>query len=435
MELKIFQFSKLQISSPKRDKGLQTGWESFFPYYAGYPEIFVKGLLESANLSPTSIILDPWNGSGTTTFVASRLGYEAVGLDINPVMVVIARARMLPCSEADSLLPLALALVGQGPRPTIEAGADPLEEWFAPQTATAIRQIETAIRESTIGGIAPLDGATIGRISGLAATLYLGLFAACRSLSRVHRSTNPTWMRKPKSEEQKTTVPPVGVVAAFIDNVRAMANELAASEKTPGIAPRWAIEVADTTSASLKPDSVDLVVTSPPYCTRIDYTAATRVELAILAPILPEAREDLSRNMIGSIRVPVKKIAQSADWGETCNRFLDRVRQHDSKASSTYYYSTHLDYFDKIDSSFGRISSTLRPGGIVCLVVQDSYYKDVHNDLPTIVTEMCGRHGLRLGRRDDFRFSRSMARVNRHTKIYGRPSVPTEAVLCFEKAA
>ena len=31
-------------------------------------------------------------------------------------------------------------------------------------------------------------------------------------------------------------------------------------------------------------DSVDFVLTSPPYCTRIDSTAATRIELAVLAP-------------------------------------------------------------------------------------------------------------------------------------------------------
>ncbi|MES0198959.1 DNA methyltransferase [Mesorhizobium sp. M0011] len=415
---------------------MQTGWERFFPYYAGYPEIFVEDLLGSAGLPANSVVFDPWNGSGTSTLVASRLGHKAIGLDINPVMVVIARARMLPPSEADSLVPLALTISTKTPRRVAVVANDPLEEWFVPATAAKIRQIEGAIRQSTVGGTTPPGCVVdIGRISGLAATLYLGLFATCRSLSHARRSTNPTWMRKPRSDAQKTVAPVGEVTQVFVDNVRAMAAELAATEKSKPAVPPWVIEVADTTSTELSPSSVDFVVTSPPYCTRIDYTAATRIELAILAPILPEAREELSRNMVGSIRVPIKEIVPSVLWGRACNEFLKQVKDHDSKASSTYYYRTHLDYFDKISKSLSRISSALRPGGVACLVVQDSYYKEIHNDLPAIVVEMCESQNLRLGRREDFRFNRSMMRVNRHTKIYGRPSVPTEAVLCFEKVS
>lgn len=435
MEFKIFRFDKLQITSPKRDRHPQTGWEAFFPYYAGYPEDFVRNLLVSAKLTPKATILDPWNGSGTSTFVASRLGYAATGIDINPVMVVIARARMLPSSEADSLVPLALTLTEQSSRPLPSASDDPLNDWFVPESANAIRQIEMAIRESTTGGVAHLDGSvSVGRISGLTATLYLALFATCRSLSRDHRSTNPTWLRRPRSDADRTAVPREDVVSTFVGNVKAMANELAAVSQPLTATLHWSIEVADTTNANLTPESVDFVVTSPPYCTRIDYTAATRIELAVLGPILQEAREELSRNMIGSIRVPTRSIEPSQEWGKTCIEFLSDVKSHISKASSTYYYKTHLDYFDKLNRSLRRISSSLRPNGAACVVVQDSYYKDIHNDLPTIVTQMCDRHGLRLRRREEFRSNRSMVRVNRHTKIYGRPSEPTEAVLCFEKA-
>ena len=45
-------------------------------------------------------------------------------------------------------------------------------------------------------------------------------------------------------------------------------------------------------------------------------------------------------------------------------------------------------------------------GGRAVLVVQDSYYKDVHNDLPTITAEMAQSVGLKLQRREDFRLQR-----------------------------
>jgi hypothetical protein len=39
---------RLHILSPKRNKQLQTGWEGFFPYYAGFPELFARELLQSS---------------------------------------------------------------------------------------------------------------------------------------------------------------------------------------------------------------------------------------------------------------------------------------------------------------------------------------------------------------------------------------------------
>jgi hypothetical protein len=80
--------------------------------------------------------------------------------------------------------------------------------------------------------------------------------------------------------------------------------------------------------------------------------------------------------------------------GSTCNEFLASVGAHKSKASSGYYLKTHLDYFSKLSSSIDRIVTVMRPGAKAILVVQDSYYKDVHNDLPTIVSEMAELSGL-----------------------------------------
>jgi len=66
------------------------------------------------------------------------------------------------------------------------------------------------------------------------------------------------------------------------------------------------------------------------------------------------------------------------------------------------------------------------------LVVQDSYYKDIHNDLPTIITEIGAHHGLTLGQSKAFHL-RSMSDINPGRQTYVRPSGATESVLCFTK--
>lgn len=60
-----------RIPSPKRTKKARMGWDGFFPYYAGFSEQFARELISSSGLKPGSLVHDPWNGSGTTTYAAS----------------------------------------------------------------------------------------------------------------------------------------------------------------------------------------------------------------------------------------------------------------------------------------------------------------------------------------------------------------------------
>ncbi|MCA1370223.1 site-specific DNA-methyltransferase [Bradyrhizobium sp. BRP14] len=432
--------SRLHILSPKRNKRLQTGWEGFFPYYAGFPELFARELLQSAKLPRGAVILDPWNGSGTTTYAASSLGLTSIGIDLNPVMIVVARARLLPPSEADHLPPLAATILShaRSATPTLDP-SDALLGWFDTGTAAFIRGIERNIRRSLVGNMTKSpDAIHLDKISGTAATLYVALFAACRKLVAPFRSSNPTWLRVPKETEARVAAPQIIVARCFAANVRSMSAALAAkidADLPVADMQRSAeckINLSDTVSMKLGAGSVDFVLTSPPYCTRIDYTAATRIELAVLGPLLSKDARALGKQMIGSTQVPSASIEIDEKWGTTCADFLEALQKHPSKASGGYYYRTHLDYFDKMSRSMERMSDALKPGGHAILVVQDSYYKDLHNDLPKIISEIGGQHGLSLERREDFHL-RSMSDINPGRRSYARPSGATESVLCFVK--
>lgn len=432
--------NRLRIVSPKRNKRLQTGWEGFFPYYAGYPELFARELLQSAELPHGAIVLDPWNGSGTTTYTATSLGLNSIGIDLNPVMIIVARARLLPPSEADHLRPLAATILSHAHSapPTLHPD-DALLGWFDPATAKFIRGIEQNIRRSLVGSMTKSpDGVHLDRISGTAATLYVALFAACRRLVAPFRSSNPTWLRAPKADDTRIAVPKAVIARNFGNNVRGMTAALVEKREADLRLANVAhsgdckISLSDTVSMDLAAESVDLVLTSPPYCTRIDYTAATRIELAVLAPLLKTAERALGRQMIGSTQVPENDIEVDESWGETCLNFLTALKAHPSKASDGYYYRTHLDYFDKMSRSMERLVASLKPGGRAILVVQDSYYKDIHNDLPKIITEIGANQGLTLRQSKAFHL-RSMSDINPARKTYQRPSGATESVLCFHK--
>jgi len=351
-------------------------------------------------------------------------------------MIIVARARLLPPSEADSIVPLATDTIkGVRADPRSLDANDPLLWWFNRPTASAIRAIERRIRHQLVGDrTVTNEGLKLENISGLAATFYVALFSVCRHLTIRYQSSNPTWLRRPKGREWRVGAQRADILSAFVTSLESMAAVLAlrVAETSSEYAQSF-LKVADATKDAMPNASVDFILTSPPYCTRIDYSAATRIELAILHPLLHIEMEELGRQMIGSTRVPDHEITVADNWGATCAKFLRMVKRHPSKASSGYYLKTHLDYFEKMSASLGNLSSALKPQGAAILVVQDSYYKDVHNDLPTITTEMAQSFGLKLRRREDFRLQRSMAGINPYSRTYKRVPGALEAVLCFEK--
>lgn len=411
------------------------GWDGFFPYYAGYSEKFARSVLASAGLTKKALVLDPWNGSGTTTYSASQLGLASRGIDINPVMLIVTRARLLPRSEADSLEPLAREVVkGLRGNQSLVKPDDPLLNWFTLPTAALTRALERRIQEHFLGDMTlSASGLKLENISGLAATFYMALFSVCRHLAASYQSSNPTWLRMPRGDECVIDSDREEMFTMFVANLKSMAEALAARPTQVEKLADVDLSIADTTSLKLATNKIDFILTSPPYCTRIDYAAATRIELAVLHPLLGLRMEDLGRRMIGSTRVPTAEITRDPQWGKTCGHFLRAVKKHPSKASAGYYYKTHLDYFDKMHASLTGLSAALKDSGKAVIVVQDSYYKDVHNDLAAIITEMGRTTNLRLSRRVDFHISRSMAGVNPHSRNYRQTSSAVESVLCFQK--
>src|ERR1700722_13182399 len=126
------------IENPKRRPDTAAGRDEWFPYYAGFSSTFAQRLIQSAGLSQKSTFLDPWNGSGTSTTAAVASGHRAMGFDLNPVMAVVAKARLLPNIDAPSIAPLLSEIVKKSARQHITAEEDPLLVWFAPSAAIEI---------------------------------------------------------------------------------------------------------------------------------------------------------------------------------------------------------------------------------------------------------------------------------------------------------
>ncbi len=79
------------------------------------------------------------------------------------------------------------------------------------------------------------------------------------------------------------------------------------------------------------------------------------------------------------------------------------------------------------------MSRVLSNDGFCTLVVQDSYYKDVHNDLPQMFVDFAASMKWRLRVRENFPIGRTMAGINRQTKRYRSSASAVESILVFQK--
>ncbi len=102
------KFVRLRIAHLEKVKGEKTLYTDFvdtfndtnayafhnlYPYKGKfYPRIF-RTLINAFQLDQNSLILDPFNGSGTTTHEASLMGIRSVGVELTPMGVFMGKLK------------------------------------------------------------------------------------------------------------------------------------------------------------------------------------------------------------------------------------------------------------------------------------------------------------------------------------------------------
>lgn len=413
------------IISPKRVNETIEVKPFWYNYYAGYSHTFTQKIIETAELSSDAVILDPWNGAGTTTLMSSVNGLQSTGVDLNPVMRVIATAKQATKSSVE-FVKTRLNVISANIRvPTRDD--DPLGAWFNAKAIESIRKIEKCILGED------LHTSTNEKVLNLSAAqclMYTALFNCVRTYLVNFIPSNPTWIKKPKSYTDKVDVSWLQFKRQYISYVQDMIDGISVVEHdwSPTLSN---IIIGSSTSLPVETSSIDFVLTSPPYCTRIDYGIATLPELSILCVNGENEVDEIRRKLMGTTTVPKSIEGKENGLNGKCIEFLKGVKSHDSKASKTYYYKNLVQYFSDLNSSINEIDRVLKTNSKFICVVQDSYYKNIHCDLPKIVIEMAEIRHLKLLENIEFESKRNMA--NLKNKQYRKKSVAFENVLIFEK--
>jgi hypothetical protein len=349
------------------------------------------------------LVLDPWNGGGTTTLAASTLDRLAVGIDLNPVACSIARAKLVT-SRALSKNRKRAALAPSG-----SAEDEPLDEWLDPPTGSYIR------------------GWLVGAEDPI---VQLAAMRLVRAMTKHLVGSNPTWVKKPDAD---------GRPAFDRDEIdHLMRAELEAVierlRRRPPILERARISVGRAQRLRIPSDSVQLTLTSPPYLTRIDYAVALSRELAVLG-MDAQNQSALREQLMGTTRIRTPKGTEIPGvWGEHLRETLEAVRGHESKDAAGYYFKQKLQYFHDLHTSLAELQRVTAPLGLCQIVVQDSYFKDVPLRLGDLVVEAAESYGWQLENAERHPVTRSLVTMNSSARSYHKEPV-VESVLLLRKVS
>ena len=291
--------------------GSQSNFFSLHFHPCRYPSQ-VPAVVIGALTSPGETVLDPFIGSGTTAVEAQRLSCRCIGIEINPVSVLIARAKTInrPANQIVRMVDkIRIGARGSTRRASVPATVQ-ARKWYTERTLNGLRRMAYFI-QSLRGDERLLAAAAFSAI----------LLPVCRETRHWGYVCDNT---APKGNYERE------VHEAF-DHALLGFSEAYRERDTywkhgPAWLPSQEVDIREGDGRAVlskeETGSVQLIITSPPYFGVTDYIKAQRLTLEWLGREI----EPLRLNEIGA-RSKRHRVTAADQYLEECRAVLLECRR------------------------------------------------------------------------------------------------------------
>ena len=327
------------------------------------------------DLPSDASVLDPLAGSGTVLRAASDRELKAFGADLDPLAVLMSRVWTTPidCSaviDAASETVSCARTLDEPELPWIDnepTTIEFVEYWFAEPQRSELRRLAGAIASAKTG---PTTDALKLALSRVIVTKDRGAsLARDVSHSRPHRvalsNDYPTYEGFLRAARKIATTlaldPPSGYVDVRLGDARRLS---------------W-----------IDMNSIDAVVTSPPYLNAIDYIRGHRLALVWLGYSVPVLRE------IRSVSIGAER-GERREHHRTLAMLISELPDVASLSKRTQRIM--LRYRNDLAAAMSEVARVLRDGGRAVVVVGNSTLKGVFIDNAEAVTLAAAESDLKL---------------------------------------
>lgn len=419
--------SRLIDSSPgrRRIRGveanrLQPGDRQIHDWYRfvlSFPPHLVRDYVGRFGLCPGARILDPFCGTGTTLVEGLKLGLDVAGVEANPMAFFASRVKADWSVDPELLLRSSAEVAHDVCQRLDEDGVPDLELPLRESRASVVRLLTLGEEEQKLllaNSISPKPTHKAVRLRQALwdqrdeRILSHQFLAFAKSL--VFSSSNLRFgpevgVGKPRDD--------AAVVAPWLDNVRSMSAdlELARTIRRGHSVVRWAD--ARELEHQFEPESIDAVITSPPYPNEKDYTRTTRLESVFLGIVRTKAElRELKQSLVRSNTRNVYS-TDSDHFHVSESREIHRIaaaieaRRIEMGKTSGFerlYARVALLYFGGMKRHLESLRSLLRPGARLAYVVGDqASYLQVMIRTGDLLCEIADSLGYEIMGKDLFR--------------------------------
>ena len=332
------------------------------PFAARFPH-GLAGHFINALTRPGDTVLDPMCGSGITLLEGWRAGRSVVGVDLDPL------ARRQSLARTTALDPQAVRTAGDvalrraeelhsgsshpaDPLGLVRGGMDNstqkfLDYWFFEETQGELAALVLAIRAEPDPDLRNLLEVVFS------STIVTKSGGVSRARDLAHT--------RPHRVADKTPRRPIPVFATLLG--RAADAYSAIDPDTVGDS---RVIAGDARELPLPDDSVDLIVTSPPYANALDYMRAHKFSLAWLGDPIPSLT-GLRAQYIGSETLGNKVSASARELPPSVQETVEQLSAKDAPKSRVL-----RRYFVDMSAAIGEMARALRSGAAAIIVVGPS---------------------------------------------------------------
>lgn len=359
-------------------------FHDWYRFVLSYPPHLVRDYVDRFGMDEDSLVLDPFCGTGTTPVECRKIGVRGLGIEANRIAHFAAETKLRWDVDPDGLAAHAHEVAARALERLAGDGItdDPL---FAPLEAgddhrlrRLTPDLEALVIKDSISP-RPLHKALVllDALREVGDSRFVAHEQLAFAKSIVHQSSNLRFGPEVGVGKLK---PDAAVVGPWLAGVLAVAADLRAVKDSAHPSASVIYGDARDAHALVEAQSVDAVVTSPPYPNEKDYTRTTRLESVLLGMVTSKSdlrgmKKDLLRSNTRGVYVADLDDAWVVD-NEEVQRISGQIEQRRIEMGKTsgfeklYARVTQL-YFGGMQRHLAALQPVLRPGARLAYVVGD----------------------------------------------------------------
>ncbi|NVJ45611.1 MAG: DNA modification methylase [Cytophagia bacterium] len=366
----------------------------WFNMVEGFSPELVRRLIGEQRRLPESVF-DPFGGVATTALTCQDLGIKCWSIEANPFFYHVARTKLRTDYLGDELAEVIDGLKRSLSRtkkthsyPKLESNTffenELLEKWIFHQE-TAFGILDILERTKTIPN----------NYSKYADLCVLALASILVPISNVFRNGK---CLSYKARWKDTRVERNVVHKMFFDVMEDILIDIRSKNR---LIPRHYNYVnfmhgdSRQRTQEIPDQSLDMVITSPPYLNSRDYTDVYRLELWILGFITSFAEERQLRANALTSHVQISLPDRQYPAIEGIDRFLFHLDSMNGSLWNKNIPNMIKGYFSDMEGLFETISKKLKPGGSIYLNVSNSAYGNKICEVDKLLAEVAELKGFK----------------------------------------